>query len=294
MKMPSPKLLAVNAGLFLIMGSAAVLQVRQWIHGRTEAVCSGRYNKMTSLSLERGGRPLLPSDIQAASFGLDHGVMNNLSIRMLKDAPASAAYGVQIEAGSAQPTGNLNPQGGVSFPWRPRGTAATIESACLSYNVFLPADFDFDAGGTLPGLLATRRDDVTAEANRVETRLVWGAGGTTHALAQFTKGGTPGQRITRAEGHMTTALPRGRWFNVEQELVLNVPQSPTGAVRIWIDGDLRAELKDLDLRAVPDLFVQGAEGAVHFGRPLFGQTHYPGRAKKTERVWITPFELRWK
>jgi hypothetical protein len=89
-------------------------------------------------------------------------------------------------------------------------------------------------------------------------------------------------------------LPRGRWFSVEQEIVLNSPKVHDGVVRVWIDGEFRAELKDLELREAGDLFVQGADGSVHFGRPAQGPNFPAGRARKSEKVWISPLELRWK
>jgi hypothetical protein len=44
-----------------------------------------------------------------------------------------------------------------------------------------------------------------------------------------------------------TAAPR-RWLRVQQEIVLNTPGAADGIVRLWTDGDLKAEDTGIELR----------------------------------------------
>lgn len=291
MKLPSNKALLINAGIVLTILFAAIVGVRDFFIGRTEPICTERYSKMALLPLERGGQLLKPEDIQASANGQDHGVMTNMSIRRLKDAPAVTAMGVKLEAGTAHANGTAQPQGGVSLPWRPRGVPADLSAGCLTYHVFLPADFDFEDGGTLPGLFGLSEADGKV-TDRADVRFVWGGAGTVH---QFMFADTPessAQFTTPANVH-GAPMPVGRWVRIDQEVILNSPGVGNGKTRLWIDQVLRAEIRNADLRDNVKLAIQGVTMDVHFGQPTVDGRIGSGRARKTEEIWITPFQLRF-
>lgn len=291
MKLPSNKALAINAGVILTIGFGLLVGVRDFFVGKVEPICTTRYSKVAILPLERGGQLLRPDDVQASANGQDYGVMTNMTIRRLKDAPAATAMGVKIEAGTAHATGTVHPQGGVSLPWRPRGVPADLSAACLTYHVFLPADFDFEAGGTLPGLFGV------VEANgkvtdRTDVRFVWGPQGTIHQFMYADSPESTGVFTTPTNVH-GSPMPVGRWVRIDQEVVLNSPGVGNGKTRLWIDETMRAEIRNADLRDSPQIAIQGVTADVHFGQPTVNDKLGFGRAKKTEEIWVTPFELRF-
>lgn len=291
MKLPSNKMLAVNGAIILTIGFAFIVQVRDIFVGKIEPVCTQRYSKVAAFAMDRGGQLLKPDDIQASAFGQDIGVMTNLSIRRLKEGPASNAFGVKLDAGTAHPTNPQFPQGGVSFPWRPRGIPSNASAACLTYHVFLPADFDFDAGGTLPGLFGASTADAPT-VDRVDVRPVWGQGGSIHhaMLATTPENQTP---FTTPGNPHASGYPRGRWIRIDQEVILNTPKTGNGITRLWVNEELKAEIRSANLRDDQLVAIQGVTADLHFGLPAVGEKFLGGKAKKPEQVWVTPFELRW-
>lgn len=291
MKLANNKSMMINAGIVLTIIFAVLVGVRDLFAGKNEPVCAARYSKVAPMQFERAGALIKPEDIQSSADGRDIGVMNNVTFRRIKDAPAAAAMGVKLDAGSAQPTAAAGPQGGISFEWRPRGLPADVSAACLTYHIFLPADFDFDAGGTLPGLFGTVVNDGKV-ADRTDVRFVWGERGSIH---QFTFADTPENTasFTTPPNLHGAPIPTGRWARIDQEILLNSPGVGNGATRLWIDESLRAEIRNADLRESPHLAIQGVTVDAHFGLPIVQDKFAPGRAKKAEQIWITPFELRW-
>ncbi len=291
MKLPSNKALLINGGIVLTVLFAALVGVRDLLVGKVEPVCTERYSKVAMFPLQRGDQLLKPDDVQAAAYGQDHGVMTNLTIRRLKDSPAPVAMGVKLEAGTAHATSTASPAGGISLPWRPRGVPADLSAACLTYHVFLPAAFDFEAGGTLPGMFGTVEADGKV-SDKTHVRFVWGPQGTLH---QFMFADTPENTTvftTPANVH-GSPMPTGRWVRVDQEVILNAPGVGNGKTRLWIDQVLRAEIRNADLRESPKMAIQGVSADVHFGQPTVNDKLGAGRAAKTEEIWITPFEVRF-
>jgi hypothetical protein len=109
------------------------------------------------------------------------GVIENLSITGEQDAPAPVSMRVRLPKGAASPCATAERKGGMSFPWEPR-SLERASAACVSYDVLLPAEFDFSRGGRLPGLFgsngvgqdsfAARMPGVRAAAARVAVRTL--------------------------------------------------------------------------------------------------------------------------
>src|SRR5262249_5954633 len=150
--------------------------------------------------------------------GKDVGVIDSVTIGPLKDAPAPLVMAVSLRKGSVSPLGIATPfAGGTTFPWHPRVLKGKA-SACLSYSMLLPADFEFHRGGVLPGIAGT---DGAEQGDKFAVQLAWrtteGGGVTLRARESGVSRGMPAEL-------QTFELPRGRWIKVEQEVVLNTPK----------------------------------------------------------------------
>jgi hypothetical protein len=266
MRLPSTKVILFNAGAIVVAGAAIFGAARSMVSASVTPPCNERYLKMTSFSLERGGVMLTSADLQAMSGGRDAGVMQNVSI-VRKDGPAPLSVEVQLQKGSA------GREDGMGFPWEPRALAAKT-AACLSYYVFLPKDFDFRRSGRLPGLAGGAEP-----ADSFGVPVIWDDKGRTGFSVRAETG--PGV-MALAE----VKLPKNRWAKVEQEVVLNTPKAGNGVLRVWIDGELAIERKDMNYRA--------GEASLS---AVLADVHYTGPAvagDKAAKVWLSPFEVRWQ
>ena len=151
MRLPATKFIVFNAAAGLVGVAALVAAVRAVLMPDTLAPCSDRYHSMTAFALERAGAPLTAVDLQARLGGRDVGVIDNVTVGPVKDAPAPLAISVVLGKATASQQGSGESKGGATFPWEPRVLQGKT-SACLSYQVLLPAGFDFQRGGALPGI----------------------------------------------------------------------------------------------------------------------------------------------
>ncbi len=280
----SKKSLMFNIGAGALILAAVVSFVRATFARPHVEVCATRYHKQVSLRLDNAGLPLLPSDVQAMSNGHDEGLSDNLSIAQFNQGPAKFAMGVKLVSGTTEQRSGGTP-GGISLPWTP----STIEqptAACLSYNVFLPADFDFNNGGTLPGLFGTTSSGLFTELPRFSSNLAWYIGGVPKLYVE-TKATADTQQGALYDA-FERVFPRGRWVRVDQELVLNTPDQANGIARLWLDGRLESDVKDAALRTSSTMSIAGVAGDVYFGG-----SGTVGKAVTDATVWLSPFEIRW-
>jgi hypothetical protein len=82
------------------------------------------------------------------------------------------AVSIELSKGSGAPSTSVVPKGGSSFPWQPR-SLRDKSAVCLSHQMLLPSDFDFNLGGALPGLMG----QADQSADRFLVRLSWQQGG---------------------------------------------------------------------------------------------------------------------
>ena len=236
---------------------------------------------MTAFALERGGVLLTAADLQAGVAGRDAGVIDNVAIARIKDAPAPLAIGVSLNKGSASPRWAAGAKGGMSYPWEPRSLQSKT-AACLTYHVLLPADFDFHRGGVLPGLAGA---EAAERGDSFFARLVWrpaGRGGVSVRL------GDGASKTGTAESDAFD-FPRGRWVKLEQEVVLNTPKKADGILRVWVNGVLAVERSDISYRSKPEVALASVAAEVHYGG-----ADAQGAAPKDAKVWLSPFQVRWQ
>jgi hypothetical protein len=168
--------------------------------------------------------------------------------------------------------------------------------------MFLPEGFDLGGGGRLPGLMGLRvggsdneetsKDNSGAGASNNDpdapafsTRIAWRENGDGDVFAQIPK--TPLGRALH-NGRRVFQIPRGRWVQFEQEVVLNDTDMRNGIVRVWIDGALRFENTNVVFRENDTAKVTGVLAeVVPMGRDV------PANAKD-QKLMITPFEIRWQ
>ena len=59
-------------------------------------------------------------------------------------------------------------------------------------------------------------------------------------------------------------IPRGRWFRVSQEVVLNDVGVANGVIRVWLDGALVIEKERLTIRSNPATLIGTVKADVHY------------------------------
>ena len=285
MRLPATKFIVFNAAAGLVGVAALVAAVRSVLIPATVAPCTERYHSMTGFALERAGVTLTAADLQASLGGKDVGVIDNVTIGPVKDAPAPLALSVALgKAPASSQQGSAESKGGATFPWEPRVLQGKA-SACLSYQVLLPASFDVHRGGALPGIGGA---DTGEQGDKFLARLAWRPKSTGGAIVRITENGTTRALPAEREGF---EFPRGKWVKLEQEVVLNTPKKSDGVLRVWVDGTLAIDRSDMSYRAKPDVTISGVSVDVFYGSsPDDVQAAPPKDAK----VWLTPFEVRWQ
>jgi hypothetical protein len=280
MSMPSTKTILFNAAASLVAILAVVGVVRTWLVPSTMQPCSERHSTSMVFPLERDGVVLTATDIQARTGGRDAGLIENVDVIRLKRGPVPIAMSVELPKGSAAPTSSVVPKGGLSLPWQPR-TLKDKSTVCLSYQILLPADFDFNLGGALPGVFG----GVEQSNDRFLVQLGWRQGGAIGATNHVTLDGKKWKQQAEAEGY---TIPRGRWVKIDQEVILNEPDLENGVLRVWLDGALAIDKADIAYRVKPDIALAGVAADV-----FYNGEDVSGRAPADAKVMLSPFEIRW-
>jgi hypothetical protein len=276
MKVPSARLVLFNAAAVLVALAAVGAVIRSYLVSSSAAPCSGRYLTSMSFPLERNGVTLTATDIQARG-GSDASLADRLEVVRLEGGAVPVAMRVALPGGGSDSASAR----GIGFAWQPRSVRGQT-AVCLSYQLQLPADFDFALGGVLPG--------VQGQADRTGDRFVvqpaWAHGGAITASSRMTTGGKTETQVADGDG---STIVRGRWVKVEQEVVLNAPGQGNGLLRVWLDGSLVAQRTDLAYRTTADVGIAGVAADVSYrGDAVIV------RSAAEARVLLSPFEIRWQ
>ena len=216
------------------------------------------------------------------------GLAEDVTVRALPDAPAPLVLDVKLPKGSIDHKNPTAPMGGMGFRWRP-GMPARTTSACLSYHLWFAPDFPFNKGGKLPGLFGgdgpAGGKDVDG-ASGFSARFMWRKDGQGEVYA-YIPGKPDGRGMSIDRGAWT--FPRGKWVQMEEEVVLNTPGAPDGLLRVWVDGALKLRHDDILYRTSPDLGVDGVMADIFFGGKT---TEWAAPADTIVR--LTPFMLAWQ
>lgn len=282
--------LSLNAILFNAAGIGVLLFVGGYMinsafHTEETAGCHLRYGNGQQFSLQSSnGRKLTNIELQARLPVREWGLLD--SARVVEAQEGKAQY-LQVALGPVAGNDQRSDEtadaldtrkDGVGFVWAPSGLDKA-RVACLSYRVFLPKDFSFDAPGKLPGLYATREiadlDDDAPRSGFV-SRLGWQKGGGIGVALR-----TPGSPETWFGARKET-WPVGRWVSIEQEVTLGSAGRSDGLLRIWIDGVLRIEKTGLNLGMSDQDALSGVVADLGYDR----KRTVPGR------LTISPFILQ--
>ena len=121
----------------------------------------------------------------------------------------------------------------------------------------MPKDFAFNKGGKLPGLFGGNAPAGGKPADGVHgfsVRLMWRANGQGEVYA-YIPGHPEGRGASLDRGAWT--FTRGRWIEIQEEVVLNVPGAE--------NGELRLTRTDLIYRTTNDLGISGVMANIFYG-----------------------------
>ena len=280
-KLPGKKALLLNGGVLVIVSASVIWALKSSFLSPDVAACSERYPRAVRIGLDRNGQAMQSSDLQAMVGGTDWNLLANTRVVGLKAGPAP--FALEFKTVVAQQPGNdEDRKAGVGFVWTPQAVL-NATGACLAYSVFVPEDFDFGAGGRLPGLVSSRKVEDRNKPEPMSTRMTWNETGrldlTVHTFEHA------GGRAIGSDRHSAT-LVRGKWTSIEQEVVMNKPGLADGTVRVWANGKLAFERTDAVLRKTDEPLISSVLTEV-VARPKVGAPAKPAA------IWITPYELKW-
>jgi len=262
-----------GAGVLIVLFIAAYV-VRSAFYVETAPPCSTRYPAAMQFALlTNDGAPMSPPELQARVGIPERGVIENAKIVPVSQGPSRMALEVKLANVADVEEDSAEPQNGLDFRWRPPGVSSA-KAACLSYNLWLPENFELGRGGVLPGIFSEAPNSNTVFA----TRVAW------NDLREISVNVEDSGGKTRDVGRSKRAFTPGRWAAVEQEVVLNSPGKSDGMVRLWIDGELRAEDTRIAMRAEKTSKISG----------VLADVGYTRGSKSVSTIRLSPFELSWR
>ncbi|MEQ8823874.1 MAG: hypothetical protein RIC14_05830 [Filomicrobium sp.] len=281
------KSIAFNGFVAIFLAAGAIYLVRSLFVTEIAEPCSHRIGHSTELVLDKNGRPLTPAELVAAIGASQRKIYDNAKVVRVGGIPGGKALKIALK-NKGHETGEPGKTNGIGFLWAPRSLEGA-QSACLSYSVYLPKDFDYGGGGVLPGLYAGtpmklrgKSDGETSAA----MRAVWRNNNLGNLYAQLPGYEVMGGAFLSPKGFK---IDTGRWVLLEQELVLNAPGVSDGVARLWVDGELAVEKKWLNWRNTDKLSINGVMADVGFGMPQ--RVVSP---PKDFNVYLSPLQLRWQ
>ena len=288
-KLPSRATLLLN-GAAIVVGVASLGAVlRATFVSVDTPTCKERFASATRFSLERNGALVTVEDLQGQSANSDWGLSDGARAIKLKSGPATHALELDLASVPSVSRDGIAERAGLGFTWAPQSFRKP-ETACLTYSVFVPEGFTFGRGGRLPGLSGASFDtDEASDGQKSEfsTRYTWSNDGALDVLGKF-----PGWSEARAMGVGASgrgiAMKPGQWTELEQEIVLNTPGKNNGILRVWQDGKLVVNKKDIVFRIKASVSLGGVLAEAAAGE-------LPGGTRRgAQKIWLTPFELRWQ
>ena len=224
------------------------------------------------------------ADLQGQLANTDWGLLTGTRVVKLKTGPAKHALEIDLASAPSVSKAASGERAGVGFNWAPQSFGRP-RAACLSYSVFLPDGFTFGRGGRLPGFAGASATETGEPETAFSTRYTWSADGEAEIYAQL-----PDWPEGRSLGgkREKLALQPGRWTELEQEVVLNSPGKADGVLRVWQDGRLVMQRSDVLFRMKPSVMLSGVLAEASAGDPVADTKPGP------QKIWLTPFELRWQ
>ena len=282
---------AFTAAALGVIALGVVSLINHVLEDEFDVPCVDRYASYIKFPEEVGFGEDITKDKVDLHFDRDfQGLSVFTKIIHPNEGPLTVAFETRLPKGSNSPRFIEGIRGGMGFSWRP-GIPKTATSACLSYHVWLPTDFKFSRGGTLPGLFGGEVPAIGGYEKPnmgFATHVLWDKGGRPW-LRTFTAKASSG--LGKSSGLKSRSIPLGRWVSISQELILNMPGQNNGAMRVWIDGQLKHEAEDVVFRKSKNLQIAGVLGDVFYGSINARDGAAPNAPDTFMR--ITPFILNW-
>ena len=250
----TPKTIAFNgAGIVLGVGLFAYV-VKDALTKEHIPGCVERYPIGTEFSLTgETGAPMSPIELQARTGISSVGILENASVVKSKNSgPAALQVSLDRRAGAADDEISAS---GIAFEWSPSGMQ-NAKAACLSYQVWLPKKFEFGTGVRLFGLAGRSQD---AEDASIGSRVVWRQGGQGDLRIKMVE-----SKGYKPSGKQNFQLSTGRWTSVQKEIVLNNPGQENGLLRLWINGDLVVDRKDIAWRKTDAMALSNVQANIGY------------------------------
>ena len=282
------KYFAFNGVILLIIGLGMLHLIKHAFTEEVTAPCSERYATYMRFPESVGLGPKIGDDNIELHLDEEIQGLSNFTRVIYPNGNAPAvALQVTLPKGSLDPRKPGGRMGGMAFAWRPE-IPGRVQSACLTYKLWLPKDFNFAKGGTLPGLFGGSSpglDGYDQSESGFSTNVLWRENGLTSLRSyRSTLQSREGRKTPLGYG----TLPKGRWVEISQEVVLNSAGQNDGTLRVWIDGELRHEAEDVVFRKAEKLQFTGVLGDV-----FYGVNRRDPAAPKDTFLRITPFVLNW-
>lgn len=286
MQQYNTKSILFNAAAGVLVFGTFIFMLRSLLVAEVITPCSARYPQPVELPLENGEAPMSPVQLVGMIGDSQRGVYRNAKVVQVRDAASKHALKITLrpDREDARTSGEGN---GIGFQWSPSGMKGS-NSACLSYSLYLPEKFAFGDGGILPGLYAGKPaafNDVLDGKLAATQRLVWQSSGEVNVYAQI-----PGYEVSGGLNLQPRGVefPRGRWVSFEQEVKLNDMGRTNGFSRLFVDGELKIEKKNIEWRKNGKLTLSGVDANI-----AYAARRHDAKPPKQTAIYMTPLQLRW-
>lgn len=203
--------------------------------------------------------------------------MKHVTVISGNEAHAGKALRLNFPAGQV---GCAERGGDACIQWKPH-IGARLDKLTYSYWIKLAPNFDFAAGGRLPGI-----GSVTPlpESTRPNGTNGWNVG------AAWKGDGTLGQYVshmdqTGSKGDFwswKTALSKGQWHQIKTTVKVNSPTQANGSVTTWVDGQPVLNKNGIRFRQTDKLSIE---------RLLFNVFHSAYAPTQSNQIYIDDFQL---
>ncbi|MFN3403550.1 MAG: polysaccharide lyase [Cytophagaceae bacterium] len=139
-----------------------------------------------------------------------------------------------------------------------------FDSLYFSYTVRFKENFQYNKGGKLPGLYggaANSGGNIPTGYDGFSTRFMWRQEGIGELYAYLPSSKQWGTQIASAKW----TFPDGTWHTIQHQVKLNDPDKSNGIIKVWIDGYLMHEERDLLFRKTDSLKINGIFFSTFFG-----------------------------
>jgi hypothetical protein len=198
--------------------------------------------------------------INRGSWGL-----NNIDVVSDPSRKISNVLRVKYPKGSASPAASKEfeiPIGGAQYY-----ANLNIEpknELHLRYYVRFADNFDFVKGGKLPGLFGGYMNNggkIPDGTNGFSTRYMWRKAGAGEAYVYLPSSNEHGTSIGRG----SWKFKPGVWYRLEQKVVLNTPGKSDGYIKVWVNGKIVINKRNLLFRITDELKIEGIMFSTFFG-----------------------------